>query len=214
MKNIFQLLFLLFLFQNSFAQSTIANEKNNVLYMGVENPINVVVPDTPPQEVEVKITNGSIKKKDDYLYIANVDKGTTTTIEIWHKGKKKEEQTFRIKKIPDPVAMLNTDQVLPKTENNELIVGSWFRQYGGLKAVLKEFDFEVDCQITSYRIVLAPKKQDPIVCINKGSFFTNECLNILTRIKPGDVVFLDLIKSKCKSDLSERNLNTIKILIK
>ena len=90
----------------SFAQKfSIAADKENVLYIGVDNPISIAVENVPARLVIAKINNGKITGKMGN-YSVYLTKMTPTAIILYRKinGKLKEigRSTFSVKKNSGP----------------------------------------------------------------------------------------------------------------
>jgi hypothetical protein len=92
--------------QKQEAPVAIALDKMNVLYIGVDNPVTIAVPNVPADKVFVTIDNGTITGSNG-KYLATVTQPGTTTIRVGTiKNDRKElltEQVFRVKMMPDPV---------------------------------------------------------------------------------------------------------------
>jgi len=84
----------------------------NVLYRGVENPIDISVPGVGADKISVRMTNGTIKKgkykdfRGQYIAEpAEIGKNASLIVTAEVNGKKMEfaPVEFRVKKIPDPI---------------------------------------------------------------------------------------------------------------
>lgn len=84
----------------------IALDKMNVLYIGVDNPLTIAVPNIPSDQLIVMIDNGSISGSNG-RYIAHVTQSGTATIRVATVQNDRKvmlsEQVFRVKFMPDPV---------------------------------------------------------------------------------------------------------------
>jgi|AntAceMinimDraft_17_1070374.scaffolds.fasta_scaffold36315_2 hypothetical protein len=118
MKNVFYIILLTaILFCCSPKNQTepklsVAADKMNVLYIGVDNPLTLAISDIPNENIRVTISQGSIKKNESKgKYIARVNNPGIASIEVFskkNKGKTKKLGTtnFRVKKIPNPYATI------------------------------------------------------------------------------------------------------------
>lgn len=102
------LIFLVFIiWTKGFSQSvSISPIKTRVFYQWIDNPLQVVVENTPCNSLVVKAEKGKLEGKEcDYIYIAN-DTVLTDVIKVGIKkgGKIKwiSEQDFLVKKLPNP----------------------------------------------------------------------------------------------------------------
>jgi N-acetylmuramoyl-L-alanine amidase len=84
----------------------IALDKMNMLYIGVDNPVSLAVSGYRSKDLIVSIQNGTITGKDG-KYIARVSNinPAEIIIETIENGKRKllGKQTYRVKRVPDPV---------------------------------------------------------------------------------------------------------------
>ena len=76
--------------------------KLNVLYVGVDNPLNIAVAGVNAEDIIVTISQGTIVKTDTN-YIARVTKQGTAEIKIFKNTELLGTQNFRVKIIPDPI---------------------------------------------------------------------------------------------------------------
>nr|NQU91968.1 hypothetical protein [Bacteroidota bacterium] len=91
---------------------TVSAKKMNVFYMGVDNPVAISVPGIPEENLTPSISHGTMTpdpESDDW--IVNVPAGMRETVisvtaEIDGKARDMGSKTFRIKKVPDPVALI------------------------------------------------------------------------------------------------------------
>jgi hypothetical protein len=119
--------------------------KQNVLYIGVDNPIWVTVAGAPASDVSVEVSYGTITATDHPgQYIISVSGGTSTSLMVYFMKNGVREQAgkfdFRVKRVPDPVTYVNairSDGVILK-ENLATITGIFTR--------MENFDF--DCKFT------------------------------------------------------------------
>ncbi|HPI46011.1 MAG TPA: GldM family protein, partial [Tenuifilaceae bacterium] len=86
----------------------IAATKMNVLYLGVDNPLDISIPGVPPDKVSATISKGSIKLVGSGSYVAQPGAGITSCeITVYAEGEGRRKQamgtkTFRVKKVPPP----------------------------------------------------------------------------------------------------------------
>lgn len=94
------------------------------------------------------------------------------------------------------------------------INGNALRLYGGLYAVLEDFDFDAHCNTISYTFTWVPRGDDLVVVENRGTDFSPAIRRALARVKIGDFVYFDNIKAKCPGDPVTRKLPTLAFKIK
>ncbi len=87
---------------------TISPTKMNVFYIGVENPVDISVPGGP-ERVTPSITAGKIRQEGKGWIVYDLPKGTkeaVISVSAVFSGKPKSmgNMTFRLKRVPDPIA--------------------------------------------------------------------------------------------------------------
>ena len=127
--------------------------KMNVLYRGIENPIEVSVPGIPQDALTATISTGSLSKKPDGSYVANVKTGSEAIInvsaEIQGQKKNMGQFKFRLKSVPDPVAKFAGKTAVDNTVKKSELTASL-----GVIADLKDFVFDLNYPIRSFDIAV------------------------------------------------------------
>ena len=116
-NRLFALLFFVYIPHSVFSQfAAVTVERNSILYAGIKNPLSIVAENTPCNSLIIKTTHGSVTGKD-CRYIFQIDFDTVSANKIYYtdilvykkiRGKLKllAKWIYRIKNIPDPVALL------------------------------------------------------------------------------------------------------------
>ncbi len=183
----------------------ISPTKMNVLYIGVENPIEISAAGTNSNTMRASMTGpggGKIKKISNSSFIAEVAtptrKGEYAKINVVADGMN-VSKNFRVKRIPDPIPQLSD------SKGGAMSSGE-FKLQSGLFAVLKDFEFEADCVISEYKLVRVPRRGDATVLINKGARYTQESKGLIQQAKRGDKFYFEEIQCKCPGDVRPRDL--------
>ncbi len=183
--------------------ASMALDKMNVFYIGVENPVTVAAAGYSVEDVSIAAAAGgcTITGEKGHFVIKDLKKiDAKFVVEIRAKTKegpikKVGEMVIRVKKIPDPVAMVNG-------KPGGGMPASIFRAQMGPVANLAGFDFDAKFKIVSFDYSTTPKGKDymgPFHVENRaaGTRFTDnpQVTKILQQAKAGDKVFLDEIKA-------------------
>ena len=187
----------------------ISLDKMNVFYIGVDNPISVLVSGAPQENVRLIANSGSgarLEKKDDIHYNVRVSTPGETSLTVSCDG---AEQTFkyRVKRIPDPTPMLGGKHKSKHMGNGE------FKAQTGLAIVLENCDYDTDCEIVGFTVVRLPRKDDTVELENFGGRFNPAVQKLISQAAPGDRYFFDDIKVKCPGDEASRNINSLDFYI-
>ena len=181
----------------SLAQNTVvvANEKMNVVYVGVDNPMEIAT----IKGAKVAVDNGVITQEDND-YIWKPTKPGLAKLTITHISGETEVFPFRAKRIPTPVAKLGKDDGWYRAEFSVAAMN-------GVFAILENFDFDVKCQVVSYEVTLVRQGEYPQKASNTGRVPMGVAAHLVQSVKPGDTVYFEKIKALCPGDTNPRTLN-------
>lgn len=169
---------------------SISADKNNVLYVGIDNPISIAVENYPFDQIIVKASHGSIEGSGGKYLYRGMEPGGVHII-IYKKTSLEEigRRPFGLRYIPDPVAKVgawgndngNARAVLLKSQN-------WIR------ADLEYFDFEATFRVLSFTLSIFYRDSCFIKeVLNTGNKFNDEVTAALKTIKKGDIVIFEEI---------------------
>ena len=182
--------------------ASVAADKMNVFYIGVDNPITVTAGGVSSNDVRVT-GSGPIQVTGRYpKYVVKPTGSGAASISVTAKGKSLTKADFRVKKIPDPVAKLGN--------NEEGTLGNGaFAAQGGLAAFLEDFDFDARCNIVGFTMTRVAQRQDPVTITNPGARFNADGQRLARAAKPGDTYYFRNVKGKCPGDQITRKLNSL-----
>jgi gliding motility-associated protein GldM len=180
----------------------------NVLYLGVENPVDIMVAGVAADKTTVTVQNGTIKKVASYTYhVMPKDMGTVTIIVSVESGGKviqAGKHEFRVKRIPDPVPMI-------AGMKGGIINKSVLMAQSGLTVTLESFDFDVAYEVIEYS-----------VSVNLGGFvesvkvigakLTPEAKALIEKCNAGSKIYFEDIKAKGPEG-QVRHMGTISLKI-
>ncbi|MEY2970983.1 MAG: hypothetical protein RLZZ599_1356 [Bacteroidota bacterium] len=173
----------------------ISPTKMNVLYRGVDNPLEISVPGVDPSNV---IVNGSGVSKVGGSYIADVtrNQGGTMKISVSVKDgdgtKSMGSKEFRVKNLPDAQG-----NVFGKTDG---LMSASLLSKAKVEATFPNFDFELPLKVTSFQIIIPPYA--PIDC--KGNTLDANAKAALDKAKPGSPVIIRNIKATTDKGIKPR----------
>lgn len=129
--------------------ASIALDKMNVLYIGVDNPVSVAASGAGDDKIGFSITGagGSYTKAGSGKYNVRV---TTPTDECWITvsvdGKVAGKSKFRVRNIPKPVAQIGP------YESGANVPAAAFQAQGGVAAFAPNFPFDLTYKVVSFTI--------------------------------------------------------------
>ena len=191
----------------------------NILYLEVDNPLQISVPGFSAGEITASISNGAInaKKKSTGEYIARPSKKGKASVTLFAKidGKRTKMGAveFRVKEVPPPKAKVQ----LAKQAGGSLVIEKMeLVNSGGVLAELKDFDFKgVRYIITSYRLTGMYKGEQMKEDV-KGGAFSDKMINIIKNTKSGNTITISNIKARRvdTKNTKERQLDPLVLEIK
>lgn len=167
--------------------ATIAADKMNVVYLGLDNPISVSFAGVSNDKVNVSSSIGGLTKVGDGKYNLKPSAGREVTITAngtLPDGKVvSSKQVFRVKQMPAPRGTIRGEYSPkgPISNLEQVTVG----------VRMEDFDFDVQLAVTQFTIIF-PKGS---VVIN-GTRLNEEAKRLAQGLKPGDKVIVTNIKSK------------------
>lgn len=197
-----------FLSLHLWGQAAISLDKMNIFFVGVDNPLQIVVPNVAPNELEVKISEGTIEGANTF-YTARVRKVGIVRIDLFHKGKKIDNQFFRVKKLPNPdLSLAFQDRFRGCGGQRKIDYKTLEKEKFRFIASLNGLDVCGNCKVTSFTFTLVTKQKEETIVLNNGSQFNDEIINLMRNAPLGSVLYFDAIKGKCPGDTINRLWNS------
>lgn len=153
MKRLLVLAFILNHFYLPATAQSIANEKMNIIYRGLPNPISISVPEYSCKALIVEVDHGTLTQSDDRAchYLYDADTAQLVNFHVYVKKGKGRKQVlravFHIKNIPDPEAYIGNNR------NNEISFSSLQVQQG-MFAELAGFDIQTRFTVTGFNYII------------------------------------------------------------
>ena len=181
-------------YQVAEATAVISPTKMNVFYRGVKNPVSISVSGVAKESLTAEISKGRIARggTDWEVEPGPGPEGEIVTVKVYETVEKSKqfrgEMPFRVKNVPDPVAEVGGQS------QGSITMGA-LTKAGGVKAVLKKFDFELEFVVTEFTIS----------AIGSGGFtdsekstsptFSTKQFEIISRLKTGQRLTFEGIKA-------------------
>jgi gliding motility-associated protein GldM len=174
----------------------------NVMYAGIENPLDVSVPGVDPQDIKVRVVNGSysvkkVRNPRGEFFRGNwaikpeqIGKNVQVVVSTDIDGKVTNyaPYEFRVKPIPDPEAQFGGKS--SGTISRAVAVAQQ-----GVFAVLRDFDFDLIYEITGFTMIYTDRMGD-IESRSTSSTLTADQKTILNRLTRGKTLIITDIKAK------------------
>jgi len=171
--------------------ASVSADAVKVLYIGLDNPLTITGGSAGDEKTSASINGGSLNKVGPGKYIARVGAPGKATINVTVEGKTTPFE-FRVKRVPDPTAMIGASQGGQMPANA-------FKAQAGVRADLRDFVFEgVKFDIISYVVYAtgAGFLENPGISQNGGAYFNENSKRIIERCRPGSSVIIDEIRAR------------------
>ncbi len=194
--------------------SVVSADKMNVLYIGVENPMSISVPGVADANVVPSISGGGATlvrdtKSGSSKYIVKATTQGEATINVTAKldGKNVPMGSFkyRVKRVPDPVAMVNGKKGGP-INKAELAAAT------SVNSIMENFDFELYFKVKTFRMTLIRKGKDPTELEAPGNLITPAMKSAIQAAGPGAKVYFEYIKAS-GPDGTTRSLGSVNFVL-
>lgn len=198
MKLLYCIVWLLIISCHLFSQNEskyhtiVSATKMNVLYLGIENPVEIMVAGVAADRMNVTITNGTITKKGNYSYtVVPQSVGIVTlnvSVESGGKMIVAGKQEFRVKKVTDPVP------TIAGIKGGEISKGVMLAQKG-IVVLIENFDYDVSFVVAEYTISVNRNGFVESLKVNGGDF-TQPVKDLIEKCPAGTKILFEEIKAK------------------
>jgi gliding motility-associated protein GldM len=174
------------------ANASIALDKMNVLYIGVDNPISISASGGGDDKVQVTMTGGggSVIKNGGGHYTARVNSVTDDCkITVSVDGKVAGVSQFRVRTIPRPVATVGG------AESGDNMTAGQFRAQAGVGAYIKDFPFDLKYSVVSFTLTADNAEGDIEEAACTGNLWSPKAADMIKRLAGGRTVTIDEIRA-------------------
>lgn len=172
----------------------VAPIKMNVLYIGIDNPVSIAVPNNSNENITVSATGGdaTVSKAEDGLYNIRVASITDDClINVHVDGKLVGTSKFRVRGLPAPYATVGG------FESGIRIPADVFKMQAGVGTYLRDFPFLVQNEVLEYTLRVEDEKGATKSVDCQGSRFSAEAKTYINEfVKSGSIVSIINIRAK------------------
>lgn len=189
---------LAFVFKTEEPACLIQLDRQNIFYVGVDNPVSILVRGVPEEAVRIEAAGVRLQQTADGKYIVQANTVGEGVITVSGGNLKPVKYTYRVKRIPDPVMRLGGRHTSGYLSNGE------FKAQPGLFADMGYFDFDTRCTLLSYRVARVRGEALLAEAVNTDARFESAAKAVVAQATPGDTYYFDEIKVKCPGDAAAR----------
>jgi hypothetical protein len=167
----------------------------NVLYRGVENPIDLSVPGVPAEQVQASISSGRIVRNGNSWVASGM---TASTAEVFAtvtmpdgSSRRIGPVAFRVKDLPAPTAYIaGLDPTDTKALRSKLTAST------GIVAKPIGSEFGDPWKVKRFQLSIVRRGGMPVFLDATGNAFTPEMREALKALRPGDQVYVENIRGQ------------------
>jgi len=171
--------------------ASVSADAVKVLYIGLDNPLTITGGTAGAEKTAARMDVGSLVSKGGGKYTARVASPGKATITVTVEGKSTPFE-FRVKRVPDPVAMVGSSQ-------GGRVPANAVKAQQGVRADLRDFVFEgVKFDIIGFTVYATGRgfEEQAQYSPNGGAYFNAESKRILDKLRPGSTLIIDEIKAR------------------
>ena len=182
-----------FPYQVGEAAAVISPSKMNVFYIGVENPVEISVSGVPQEKINASCNGGTLARQGGGWNVTpNAGSKTcdiSVSAEINGTVQQMKTQTFRVKKLPTPMASVSG--ITGKTVSK----GELSAAQGMVAKMPDDFEFDLKYTVTSFNISVAGKGGYDKDASSTSAYFSSSQKELFNTLQPGQRVFISDIKA-------------------
>ena len=186
-RYVFILVFMLTTTKVVGQQGVCAIDRNNYVYLGLPNPLSIVIDGVKQKDLLIKTTDGKVVKSDSkYGYEFTPNKLGRIKLEVYKKGILIDTFILRSKHAPDPVARIGG-------KNRGTIEKSHLRANAGIVAGIENLDISGSYPIGSYSLMII--RNDSMIFSQRveGPLFNDSTHKAFSELKNNDKVIVSNI---------------------
>ncbi len=176
------------------SNASIALDKMNVLYIGVDNPVSIAASGGGDEKIQVSMTGGggTVSKIGAGKYNVRVTTPTEEAIiTVNVDGKMAGSSRFRVRTIPAP-----TGTVGGFASGDNVNAGA-FKAQSGVGAYIKDFPFDIQYDVISYSVSVDTDDGDIATENNQGVYFSPRVKQLVNQhVKPGKTITIDELRAR------------------
>lgn len=199
--------------------ATVSATMMNVLYAGIDNPMSISVPGVPMNAVSATMTNGSLTRKGDAWVArpAKVGENVTLTVSATIDGRPQTvaTSTFRVRKLPDPVAFITYSEsngAKERYKGGRPLSKTLLTSAPGIDAAIDDDMLNIDFQVLGFETVFFDQMGNAIPEVSHGASFSQRQKDQFKRLSRGKRFYISRIRAKGPDGI-ERVLSPVEVIV-
>ncbi len=199
--------------------ATVSATMMNVLYAGIDNPVSISVPGVASTGVTASMTNGTLTRSGN-TWVARpskVGENAVITVTATMDGRQMpvNTTTFRVRKLPDPVAFISytgANGTPDRYKGGTPIAKAQLLASKGIDAAIDDEMLNIDFKVLSFETVFFDSMGNAIPEVSNGASFSQRQLDQFKRLQRGKRFYISRIKA-VGPDGVERTLQPVEVIV-
>lgn len=200
--------------------ATVSATMMNVLYAGIDNPIDISVPGIPLESVSATMTNGTLTHSGS-RWIArpkSIDKPATINVTVaTAEGRNVHVANidFKVRRLPDPAAYIPVDPAMAnqgRYRGGRPLSKAALINAKGINAAIDDGVLDIEFKIIGFETVFFDSMGNAMPEVSDGANFSRRQKDSFRRLSRGKRFYISRIKA-LGPDGVERTLNPIEITV-
>lgn len=198
--------------------ATVSATMMNVLYAGIDNPVEISVPGIPVSSVSATMTNGTLSRNGDKWIARPAAAGQPATISVSAKGPDGHTSQvasidFKVRRLPDPTAYIPfSDSGSGRFSGERPISKAALMNASGLGAAIDDGVLDIEFRVTGFETVFFDSMGNAIPEVSNGASFSQRQKDSFRRMTRGKRFYISRIKA-IGPDGIERTLSPLEITV-
>lgn len=182
---------------------------HNVVYIGIENRIDIAINNTDPEDITVKVTSGNLYRRDDSTFAFNPPfEVEEFKIKLYYKKVLCQVQTMSVRKIPEPTLLFDGES------NNSILLNKITGDSGLRLKYAEDIPEYLQSKIFSYNLYIKPKnRSNPISYSMRTEKLEESAINIIKNQEPGSTIIINNVLAISASGVHSRINSTKELLL-
>ena len=182
--------------------ATVSASAVNILYRGIDNPLDITIPSIRPDRISVSTSGGNVSKKKvmnartkeyfpgEWAINPTAEPGTVVQVVVSGKDESGKASTFppvkfRVKNIPKPEAQFGGKSGGTISKGTAMAMDA-------VQAILRDFEFDLQWKVTGFTMSF-PGNFGTFDKVSNSSKLTTEQINEIKKMTRGQKLIIDKI---------------------
>lgn len=182
--------------------ATVSATMMNVLYAGINNPIDIAVPGVPKESISATMTNGSLTKSGDGWIARPTQVGAECVISVTAEMDGQRTQvgstTFRVRKLPDPmpfIAYKDAKGQANRYKGGRPISKAIMISATGVDAAIDDDMLNIDYRVLSFETVFFDSMGNAMPEVSDGNRFSERQRNAIRKLRRNQRFYISRVKA-------------------